>query len=155
MRRVVWLILLLLAPSAGAHPAGAPVIADPLTARFQVYPTVPACFQTAVLRGDASSGPSSVLVRADRSCTIPLHWHTPNETVVMISGTASVTMADRPPATLSTGGYAYLPSRHPHVFSCAGPCLLFIDQDGPFDIHYVDGEGKEVPAEEALKAAPR
>lgn len=155
MRRLLWLLPLLLAGSAGAQPAGAPVILDPSTARFRVLPVVPACFETALLRGDAATGPSAILVRAERACTIPLHWHTPNESLVMISGTATVAMKGGPPATLSPGAYAYLPSRHPHVFSCTGPCLLFIDQDAPFDIHYLDADGRELAVEEALKAAPR
>jgi quercetin dioxygenase-like cupin family protein len=155
MRRLPCLLLLLLAGSAGAEPAGAPVILDPSTAKFQVLPVVPACFETALLRGDPSQAPSAILVRAERECTVPLHWHTPNESLVMISGTATVAMKGGPTATLGPGAYAYLPSRHPHVFSCTGPCLLFIDQDAPFDIHYVDADGREVAVEEALKAAPR
>jgi quercetin dioxygenase-like cupin family protein len=155
MRRLPVPLLLLLATTAGAQPGQAPVIADPSTARFQVLPVVPACFETALLRGDAAKGSSAILVRAERACTVPLHWHTPNESIVMISGTATVAMKDGPPVTLAAGAYAYLPSRHPHVFTCPGPCLLFIDQDAAFDIHYVDAGGRELSVEEALKAAPR
>ncbi|HEV8308677.1 MAG TPA: cupin domain-containing protein [Methylomirabilota bacterium] len=147
--------LLLVARALGAQPADPPVIVDPSTAKFQVFPSVPACFETAVLRGDASQGPSAVLVRAQRACAIPLHWHTPNENIEMISGVGIVTMKDGSPLRLKAGAYAYLPSRHPHVFACAGACLLFIYQDAPFDIHYVDENGREIPLEQARQGLER
>ena len=42
--------------------------------------------------------------------------------------------------------------RHPHAFACPAACLFFIYQDAPFDIHYIDAEGREIPPEQALKA---
>lgn len=149
---ILCLALLAFAGPLGAQPADMPVIVDPSTAPFQVFPTVPACFQTAVLRGSATAGPSAALGRAEEACAIPLHWHTPNENLEMISGVATITMKDGSTATLRPGTYAYLPSRHPHAFACPAACLFFIYQDAPFDIHYIDAEGREIPPEQALKA---
>jgi hypothetical protein len=47
-----------------------------------------------------------------------------------------------------------MPSKHVHQFQCTSKsCLAYVHADsGPFDIHYVDAQGKEIPPEEALKA---
>ncbi len=45
-----------------------------------------------------------------------------------------------------------MPSHHTHKFSCRAGCVLYVHSDAPFDIHYVDAQGKEITPEEATKA---
>ncbi|MHB8652424.1 MAG: cupin domain-containing protein [Terriglobia bacterium] len=114
-------------------------------------PNIPKCGTSAVLSGDPSKGPSTLLIKLTGSCTVPWHWHTPNEQLMMASGVGRFQMKDAKPVLLRPGGYAFAPSHHVHQFSCASTCLAFLHSEGPFDLHYVDGSGKEISMDEALK----
>jgi hypothetical protein len=54
-------------------------------------------------------------------------------------------------ATLGPGGYAMLPGKHVHQFTCSSACSAFVSSDEAFDIHYVDANGKEIPPDMAFK----
>jgi mannose-6-phosphate isomerase-like protein (cupin superfamily) len=124
------------------------------TATLAPFPNMPDCFKGAAVHGDPGTGPSTLLVRATGACGVPRHWHTPTENLLMVSGTARVGMKGQPAETLRAGSYAYIPAKHQHEFSCPGACSFFVVSDGPFDIHYVDDAGNEIPAEQVLKAKP-
>jgi quercetin dioxygenase-like cupin family protein len=121
--------------------------------KFEPFPNVPDCMTGAVRQGDPGTGPSIILIRGTAGCRIPRHWHTPNETVMFVSGSAKVTMKGQSPETLRAGSYAYVPAKHQHDFACPAACSFFISADGPFDIHYVDDAGNEIPPEQALPKA--
>ena len=78
---------------------------------------------------------------------------------MIVKGVARLEMKDAKPLTLRAGGYALMPARHVHQFHCASACLFYVYSDAAFDTHYVDGQGKEVSLDDALKpvkqAAPR
>lgn len=62
-------------------------------------------------------------------------------------------MKDDKAATLMSGAFALMPSRHAHHFKCLrGPCAVYVYSDGAFDIHYVDKSGNEIAPADALKA---
>jgi len=126
-------------------------------AQFVAFPNLPDCMKGAVLRGDPATGPSIILSRGTAGCRIPHHWHTPNETLLFVSGNAGLAMKGQPPETLRAGDYVQVPAKHQHEFACTTACSFFVNADGPFDIHYVDDAGNEIPAEKVLprpKAAP-
>ena len=71
---------------------------------------------------------------------------------MMVSGVGRVEMKGQTAVTLRSGGFAYAPAKHVHQFACVSrPCSFFLRSDGPFDIHYVDQNGNEIPPEQALK----
>ena len=70
---------------------------------------------------------------------------------MIVSGSAKVEMKGGGTATLGPGGYAMMPSKHVHQFTCVSACSAFINSDGAFDMHYVDAGGKEVTPDAALK----
>jgi hypothetical protein len=110
----------------------------------------------AVLRGDPGAGPSIILIRGAAGCH-PAPLAHPNETVMFVSGTARVGMKDQAAETLRAGSSAYIPAKHQHDFACTAACSFFLSADGPFDIHYVDEAGNEIPMDKALpkpKAKP-
>lgn len=111
---------------------------------------LPSCMSLAVENGDPSKGPSVLVFKAPAGCVIPWHWHTPVEQVMMVSGSAKVEMKGGRTATIGPGGFAMMPSRHVHRFTCNSACTAFIHSDAAFDIHYVDATGKEIPPEAAL-----
>jgi hypothetical protein len=62
-------------------------------------------------------------------------------------------MQDTKPHALNKGDFVMLPAKHHHQFTCTTNCLFFNSIEGPFDIHYIDKAGKEIPPEQALKTA--
>jgi len=111
---------------------------------------LPSCVTMAVESGDPAKGPSVIVFKGTAGCTIPWHWHTPTEHVMIVSGSAKVEMKGGSSAVLGPGGYAMMPSKHVHQFTCASACSAFVNSDGAFDIHYQDANGKEIPPDAAL-----
>jgi mannose-6-phosphate isomerase-like protein (cupin superfamily) len=128
---------------------------NPETLKFTPIPDMPGCASAAILRGNPRNGPAWVLLKLASSCRVPWHWHTANETLLVISGRGTVTMKDGPPLQFVPGAYASLPSHHTHQASCSRACLLFNTADAAFDIHYVDASGEKISADEALKPSAR
>jgi quercetin dioxygenase-like cupin family protein len=128
---------------------------NPQTLKFEPIPNMPACATAAILRGNPRSGPAWVLLKLASGCRVPWHWHTANESLVIISGRGTLAMKDGPPLQFAPGAYAALPSRHTHQASCARSCLLFSIADAAFDIHYVDASGEDISLEKALKPPAR
>jgi quercetin dioxygenase-like cupin family protein len=113
-------------------------------------PGLPSCVSSAVESGDPTKGPSVIVFKATAGCSIKWHWHTPTEHVMIVSGSAKVEMKGGNTTTLRPGGYAMMPSKHVHQFTCPTACTAFVSSDAAFDIHYVDANGKEIPPETAL-----
>ena len=122
------------------------------TNKFMNFPAIPKCTLGAVVSGDPSKGAAVLQLKAAPGCVIPWHWHTSNENLMFVSGTAKVEMKDGSPVTLRAGDYLSLPSKHVHQFTCVAACKLFLAIDAPFDIHYVDASGNEISPDDALKS---
>ncbi len=114
-------------------------------------PGLPTCATGSVQNGDPSKGPSIIYAKMAAGCTIPWHWHTPNENLMIVTGTARMEMKDGKPLTLGPGAYALMPSHHVHQFSCAKGCTLYVYSDAAFDIHYVNAGGSEISPDDAMK----
>lgn len=120
--------------------------------KFMNIPGLPTCTRGSVQNGDPTKSSFVILAKVAAGCTIPWHWHSITEQVMMVSGSGKVSMKDGAPAMLHAGSYVNLPSKGVHEFHCVAACTLFIASDGAFDIHYVDKEGKEISIDEALKS---
>jgi quercetin dioxygenase-like cupin family protein len=121
-------------------------------AKFAPVAGIPDCVTSALQRGNPKEGPSVMQLKFDSSCVVPWHWHSINETVTGVSGLLQITEKGGKPQVLGAGDYAYMPAKHVHQAKCAGtkPCTIFVHSDGPFDLHYVDKNGDEIPPEKAL-----
>jgi len=139
--------------SAPAHAKDEMITLNPQTLQFIAIPNMPACATAAILRGNPRFGPAWVLLRLASGCQVPWHWHTANETLLVVSGRGTVLAKEGPPLQFAPGAFAYLPSQHQHQASCARTCLLFNTADAAFDIHYVAANGEEVSLEEAQRLA--
>jgi quercetin dioxygenase-like cupin family protein len=144
----------LAALAGGAANAAEPVLHNVADMKFGAFPGLPTCATGSVQHGDPTKEPSIILVKLAKGCAIPWHWHTANEHVMMTAGQGYMEMKDNPNAkTLRAGGFAEMPSKHVHRFECVSKtCLLYVYSDAAFDIHYVDAQGSEIPADDALKA---
>lgn len=146
---------LLLATFALAQPTDKPAQATLQNAaemKFITIPGLPTCAHGSVQKGDPTKGAFILYAKVAAKCSIPWHWHTANEHLMIVTGSAHVGMKEGKPLTLQPGGFAMLPSRHVHEFRAERACSFYLYSDGAFDIHYVDGQGKELPPADALKA---
>jgi len=123
--------------------------------KFVPVSAMPPCSSSSLRSGDPATGPSIVVAKVATDCTIPWHWHTPNEHLMMVTGTAHIDMKTGGSLTLREGGFARMPSRHVHRFTCLSECVLYVASDGAFDLHYVDAEGQEIPPATAFIAGGR
>jgi quercetin dioxygenase-like cupin family protein len=128
------------------------VYAEKATSKFVNFPGLPTCMTGSVQHGDPSSGSSVILAKSATGCTVPWHWHTADEQLMIVSGSAKVAMKDGQPTSLHSGDYLSLPGKNAHQFTCVAACTLFIMPSAAFDIHYVDKDGKEISPDEALKS---
>jgi quercetin dioxygenase-like cupin family protein len=124
--------------------------------KFGPVPNAPKCFTMAPVEGDPGKGPSTFILRGTAGCDAPMHYHTPTEKVVLVSGTAYLQMkGDAKASLMRTGGYAVAPSKHPHHMTCTAACQLYLFSDGPFDVHWVNADGKEISLAEAEKSSKK
>lgn len=124
-----------LADAAAQEPALAFSIHDAELSWGPCPDFIPKGCEIAVLHGDPGKDNSDIFFKVPASFSIPHHWHTSPERMVLVSGELEVTYDGQQPAVLKPGMYAYGPSKLPHKASCAGgdPCVLFIAFEGPID----------------------
>lgn len=101
----------------------------------------------AVLHGDPAKDNADVFLKVPARSTIPLHWHTSAERMVLVAGELQVTYDGQKKGVLRPGTYAYGPAKKPHDGYCASevPCILFIAFESPIDA---------VPVEVTVKQSP-
>ncbi len=131
--------------------ADQPTVQHSATAKYNPFPNAPDCVASAVEHRDPASGPSVILAKFMPGCAVPWHFHTPNETILMVSGVGRLQARGDKPYSLRAGDYAWMPSKHVHMFSSEQGCVMFLTSDGAFDIHYVDDKDNELSLEQAMK----
>jgi quercetin dioxygenase-like cupin family protein len=104
-------------------------------------PIFPKGCEVTVLQGDPANGRSDVFLRIPANYTLPLHWHTSPEHMILVAGELHVTYEGQKPSVLRAGSYAYGPAKARHEARCAkaGPCVLFIAFESPIDAVLVEG----------------
>ena len=98
-------------------------------------PFLPKGCGIAVLHGDPAKDNLDVFFKVPAKSTIPMHWHTSAERMVLVAGELHVTYDGQKMAVLRPGTYAYGPAKRPHKGFCASavPCVLFIAFESPLD----------------------
>ena len=98
----------------------------------------------AVLHGDPAKGNFDVFLRVPAKSSIPAHWHTSPERMVLVAGELHVTYEGQKTAVLKPGSYAYGPAKMPHTGVCAStsPCILFIAFESPLDAVPIESKAK-------------
>jgi len=111
------------------------------------------CSEAGIETGDPTKGPSIIVEKFARGCAIPWHWHTPNEHVMMVSGTFRFEIQGEASVQVNPGDFVFIPSHHTSQTTCLGPdpCINFLYTDAPADMHFVDETGSEISSEQAQK----
>ena len=131
-------------PAGAESPPGKPLALAAGDAQLKwgpCPPLFPKGCEIAVLHGDPAKPNADVFFKVPASYTIPLHWHTSAERMVLVSGELQVDYSGYSPSVLKPGTYAYGPPKAPHKVSCtdSGPCILFIAFESPVDAHPAEG----------------
>ena len=96
----------------------------------------PDCLQFFLETGDLKAGPSTAIMKASPKCVIPPHYHTAEEQLIIVKGDVSTGMQGMQDTVLGPGGFAMMPSKQPHWFTCTAKeeCLMFVTFDRAYDI---------------------
>ena len=96
----------------------------------------PDCLQFFLENGDMKTGPSTAIMKAAPKCVIPPHYHTAEEQLIIVKGYVSTGMEGMKDTELGPGGFAMMPSKAPHWFTCTAKeeCLMFVTFDRAYDI---------------------
>lgn len=127
------------APASAQDAASDPAVArtaDDVSLAWGPCPEfMPAGCALAVLHGDPSKPNADVFFKVPAGSSLPIHWHTSAERMVLIAGEMRVTFEGQEPAVLKPGTYAYGPPGRSHGGACvsATPCILFIAFEAPVD----------------------
>ena len=107
-------------------------------------PFLPKGCAIAILHGDPAKDNVDVFFKVPAKSTIPLHWHTSAERMILVAGELHVTYDGQKKAVLKPGTYAYGPAKRPHKGFCASavPCVLFIAFESPLDAVPVESASK-------------
>lgn len=95
----------------------------------------------AVAWGDPAKGPHGAFHKFKPGFTAPLHTHSADLRIVVVSGTLIAATEGGPEKKLPPGSYEYQPHTVKHVTKCdtGSGCVIFVVANGKFDL---------VPAEE-------
>ena len=135
---------LALADKSANDPALAYTFKDPSLKWGPCPPFIPKGCEIAVVHGDPAKPNFDVFFKVPGGSTIPEHWHTSAERMVLVSGELTVTYQGQAATTLKKGTYAYGPPKLPHRATCAkgDPCVLLIAFESPLDAIPTDPAAK-------------
>lgn len=94
--------------------------------------------QVSILRVDARTGATQLLIHCPKKMHIPMHWHSANETHTMIRGESTFEHGGKS-HKLGPGGFNYIPAKSHHQAWVSDDALVFITVDGPWDVNWVNG----------------
>jgi quercetin dioxygenase-like cupin family protein len=97
------------------------------------------CLDSTLENGDPAKGASTFILRAPPNCKVPLHYHTAEEQLIVVRGDVETGMDGVTPRILRAGGFAMMPSKEKHWFTCKSKagCLMFVTFDRVYDIFWV------------------
>ena len=93
----------------------------------------PDACQFAFFRGDPAKEPHHRMIQFKAGFTVPPHWHTSNEHLVMTKGTMKVAAegGQEQGIVLKAGDYLFLPARNVHWVPSTDGCVFYLYVDGP------------------------
>ena len=101
---------------------------------------------TATLKVDESTGATQMLWKFPPNAVGPCHWHSSNESNVVVKGSITMRHMGTDGATLGIGGFSYVPKKMNHQLT-TGPAetVVFSSLDGRFDLNIVAASACTAP----------
>ena len=97
------------------------------------------------LWGDHAKGAYGAFIKFPAGFAVPLHTHTNNAKIVVISGTFVQAPEGKPEFRLGPGSYLMQPGgSYKHTTACdkASECEIFVEGTGKFDLNLVEAAKK-------------
>lgn len=118
----------------------APVIWPAADQKWTDAPGAPAGVKLVTLWGDSAKGAYGVIEKFPAGFSAPLHTHSYDMRIVVISGTFLHTPEGKPEVRLGAGSYLLQPANYRHSTGCdkASECVFFAESTGKFDIKMVE-----------------
>ena len=97
------------------------------------------CLVNALENGDPDKGASTWMLKAPAGCVVAKHFHTAEEQLMVVRGDVLTGMDGMAEKTLGPGGFAMMPSKAVHWFTCTAKaeCVMFVTFDRRYDITWV------------------
>jgi len=141
LRQAIWLTALIvgspvtLAEEPSREPALSSRAGDPQLKWGPCPAFIPQGCEIAVLHGDPTKVNADIFFKVPADFTIPRHWHSSAERMVLVSGELQVMYDGQETTTLTPGTYAYGPAKLPHSAYCSKgtACIIFIAFEAPID----------------------
>jgi quercetin dioxygenase-like cupin family protein len=125
-----------LAMAAAAYAAGeaAPVTMTPDQLKWA--PAAVPGVMTAVAWGDPAKGAHGAFHKFDAGWSAPLHTHSANTKIVVISGTMAMVGEDGKEMKFPAGSFYTQPNTYKHITKClaGAPCMVYLEADGAWDM---------------------
>lgn len=104
--------------------------------KFESLPGGPPGPMLAVLWGDPTKGAYGAIEKFPAGFSAPLHSHSGDHKIVVVSGTWIHGEPGKPDVRLGPGSYLFQPAGQKHTTACdaASECVFFIESKGKFDI---------------------
>ena len=92
--------------------------------------------KTAVVWGDMNTGPHGAFHKFPADFTVPLHTHSSDMRIVVVSGTMAMAGEDGVETKLPAGSYFYQPNTYKHTTKClaGSECVIYVTASGKFDL---------------------
>lgn len=133
---ILFMLLFVLAPVLSAEEQALTREFDDSDIEWGPCPAfMPDSCSLALLHGNPQAPNTDVLFRLEGNTSVPLHWHTSAERMVLLEGELLVDYEGQDPVIMRPSMYAYGPPELPHTAECrsSGPCVLFIAFNEPVD----------------------
>jgi ChrR Cupin-like domain len=124
---------LLVPLAAGAKDSGKAVFAPAGDLKWSDIPNRPGV-QIAPVQGNPNKGAARFFVKLPGNADVPLHHHTADHHVAVVSGT--MVLNDGQDHTLPAGSYFSFTGKKQHTTKCTDTagCTLFVDCKGKWDV---------------------
>jgi quercetin dioxygenase-like cupin family protein len=102
---------------------------------------------TATLKVDESTGATQMLWKFPPNAIGPCHWHSSNESNIVVKGSITMRHMGTAGGTLGVGGFSYVPKKMNHQLT-TGPTetVVFSSLDGRFDLNIVSPSACAAPS---------
>src|SRR5687767_4242178 len=94
------------------------------------------------LTGDSNAAPFVDMLKFSRGTRIPLHWHSANHIVTVLSGTMIIGREGEPREGMGmevpAGGYARITAKQPHWTFAKEDSIVVVSGDKENDMHKMD-----------------
>ena len=129
----VWALAALAGSSAVAGDAAKSAVTSAADVKWM--PAGVPMVSIAAVEGDMKKGASHFFLKYDAGLVSPLHHHTADHYVTVVSGTLALTV-DGKETTLGPGSFFALLNKAPHIARVVGdaPAVMLIDARAPWDV---------------------